>query len=60
MDTTHFEKTLSSEVIYQGKVVTLTRDIALLENGREAVREVVHHNGGARSEEHTSELQSRE
>ncbi len=47
MDEVHFEKTLSSEVIFQGKVVTLTKDIALLENGRQAVREVVHHNGGA-------------
>ena len=47
MDEVHFEKTLSSEVIFQGKVVTLTKDIALLENGRQAVRRVVHHNGGA-------------
>ncbi len=40
------EKTISSETIYEGKIFTVTRDKALLENGTEAVREVVHHNGG--------------
>jgi len=40
------EKTLSSEVIYDGIVVHLVKDKVLLENGREAVREVVKHPGG--------------
>lgn len=42
----HFEKTLSSEPIYNGKVVKLRRDLVELENGSTAIREVIHHNGG--------------
>ena len=30
---THFEKTLESQVVYQGRVITVTRDTALLEDG---------------------------
>ena len=45
--TTHYEKTLSSEVLFEGRVITLTKDTALLENGKTATREVVHHHGGA-------------
>ena len=41
----HFEKTLSSETLFEGRVITLTKDTALLENGRTATREVVHHHG---------------
>lgn len=41
-----FEKKLSSELIYDGKILRLTRDTALLENGETAFREVVHHSGG--------------
>jgi ADP-ribose pyrophosphatase len=44
---THFEKKLSSEVMYAGRVITVTRDTALLENGKTALRDVVHHHGGA-------------
>ena len=33
-NTVHFEKTLSSEVLFEGRVITLTKDTALLENGR--------------------------
>ena len=47
MDAAHFEKTLTSEVLFEGRVVTLTKDTALLENGKTATREVVHHHGGA-------------
>ena len=36
----HYEKTLSSEVIFEGRVITLTKDTALLENGKTATREV--------------------
>ena len=36
----------SSETIYKGKIITLERDIAILENGEDAVREVVRHPGG--------------
>ena len=47
MDAAHFEKTLTSEVLFEGRVVTLTKDVALLENGETSIREVVHHHGGA-------------
>ena len=40
------EKTLSSQTVYQGKIVTLKVDRALLPNGAEAGREVVAHPGG--------------
>ena len=29
----HYEKTLSSEVIFEGRVITLTNDVALLDEG---------------------------
>ena len=40
------EKTLNSELIFQGKVVTLTRDDVEISNGQKALREVVKHTGG--------------
>ena len=46
-DTVHFEKTLSSETLFEGRVITLTKDTALVENGKTATRELVHHHGGA-------------
>ena len=36
----------SSETIYEGKIITIERDIAILEDGKEAIREVVRHPGG--------------
>ncbi len=42
----HFEKTVSSQELYSGKIVTLRKDMARLENGQEALREVVVHPGG--------------
>ena len=44
---THFEKTLESQTVYEGRVITVTQDTALLENGKTALRDVVHHHGGA-------------
>lgn len=41
-----YEKTLDSLVIHEGKIITLTKDTVELENGEEAIREVVHHHGG--------------
>ncbi len=41
-----YEKTLSSEQLYDGKVVKLYKDDVLLENGERAIREVVRHPGG--------------
>lgn len=40
------EKTLESELMYDGKIVKLYRDKALLENGIEVSREVIKHPGG--------------
>jgi ADP-ribose pyrophosphatase len=40
------EKTLERNVIYQGSIVLLRKDRALLPNGRTAAREVVEHPGG--------------
>lgn len=41
------EKQLSSQRIYDGRVLSLRVDRILLENGREAVREVIDHQGAA-------------
>ena len=42
-----YKRQLTSEVLFEGRVITLTKDTALLENGKTAEREVVHHHGGA-------------
>ncbi|HBB71751.1 MAG TPA: ADP-ribose pyrophosphatase [Ruminococcus sp.] len=40
------EKQLSSELIYEGPIFTITHDTVELENGKTAIRDVLHHNGG--------------
>lgn len=40
------EKTLSTEIIYKGRIFTVTTDMAKLSNGAIRQRDVVHHNGG--------------
>lgn len=40
------ETKTGSETIYDGRIMTVTRDTVVLENGEQAVREVVHHSGG--------------
>lgn len=40
------EKTIESKVVYEGPIFTITHDIAELEDGKTAVRDVLHHNGG--------------
>lgn len=40
------EKTISSEVKYDGMIFTITHDTAQLENGNLAGRDVLHHTGG--------------
>ncbi|MBQ7800640.1 MAG: NUDIX hydrolase [Oscillospiraceae bacterium] len=42
----HFEKTLSSKEVFDGKVIRVCHDSVELENGETALREVVYHNGG--------------
>ncbi|HWP50482.1 MAG TPA: NUDIX hydrolase [Clostridia bacterium] len=41
------EKQLNSRKIYDGRILSLRVDRVLLENGREAVREVIDHQGAA-------------
>lgn len=40
------EKTLKSEVMYEGPIFTITHDTVELENGNEAIRDVLLHHGG--------------
>lgn len=40
------EKTLESECVYNGKIMTVCRDNVEFANGRKSFREVVHHSGG--------------
>lgn len=40
------EKTVASESVYKGRIFEVTKDTALLENGKEVQRDVVHHSGG--------------
>lgn len=40
------ETTLGSELIYDGKIIRVEKDAVLLEDGTQAVREVVRHPGG--------------
>lgn len=41
------EEKLRSEEIYRGRILNVSCDTVLLENGTEALREVVHHPGGS-------------
>jgi ADP-ribose pyrophosphatase len=41
-----YEQQLSREVIHKGRIIDLYRDQVKLENGKETIREVVHHPGG--------------
>lgn len=43
----HFEKKLSREEIYTGRVIHVVKDTVELENGKTSTREVVFHHGGA-------------
>ncbi len=40
------EKTINKNTVFQGKIINVRRDDALLPNGETAIREVVEHNGG--------------
>lgn len=46
MTAKYTEKTLSSELVYDGKIISLKKDIAELIDGSQKVREVVIHPGG--------------
>lgn len=41
------EKTLKKNYIYQGKILSLRKDDAILFNGEKCIREIVEHSGGA-------------
>ena len=40
------ENTIKSDVIYEGPIFTITHDTVELENGKEAIRDVLLHHGG--------------
>lgn len=40
------EKTIKSDIIYEGVIFTITHDTVELENGNSAIRDVLLHNGG--------------
>lgn len=40
------EKTLDSECVYDGKIMTVYRDSVKISDGHKSFREVVHHSGG--------------
>ena len=40
------EKKLSSAIVYDGKVIKVTKDDVLCPNGMKSMREIVHHRGG--------------
>ncbi len=42
----HHESKISSNEIFRGRVFRVTEDQVLLENNKQASREIVHHNGG--------------
>ena len=41
------EKTLDKNYVYNGKILSLRKDVALLPNGKTAIREMVEHSGGS-------------
>ena len=41
------EKTISSKLLYKGKILNLRKDDITLPNGADAIREVVEHSGGS-------------
>lgn len=43
----HYEKRISGETMFAGRIFTVERDRVELENGETSVREIVRHNGGA-------------
>jgi ADP-ribose pyrophosphatase len=40
------EKTLKSDIIFEGRIITVKNDTVELVNGKTSFREVVEHNGG--------------
>ena len=40
------EKTLSSECVYDGKIMKVCRDDVEIATGKKSFREIVHHSGG--------------
>ena len=43
----YVEKTVTKNYIYQGKILTVRKDDALLPNGEPCIREIIEHSGGA-------------
>lgn len=43
----YVEKTVKKNYVYEGKILTVRKDDALLPDGRPCVREIIEHSGGA-------------
>ena len=43
----YVEKTVKKNYIYEGKILTVRKDDALLPDGRPCIREIIEHSGGA-------------
>ena len=44
-DNLEFQPIISSEMIYDGKIIKVRKDMVLLPNGEQAMREIVTHYG---------------
>lgn len=42
----HFEEKIESRELYRGKIFSVTQDRVRLEDGKESLRDIVHHHGG--------------
>lgn len=42
----HEEKTISSEMIYEGAILNLRKDLVTVKDGQTSYREIIEHNGG--------------
>ena len=40
------EKTISQEIVYDGKIMRITKDEVICPNNEKSIREIVHHRGG--------------
>ena len=40
------ERTIKSEIVYEGKILNLKRDEVLCPNGEKSIREIISHHGG--------------
>lgn len=41
------EVKIKGEIVYDGRIMKIHKDVVMCPNGKEAIREILHHNGGA-------------